>query len=45
MIGNVILRNSGILKLAETMQMIYRSGTAVDLGKPIEAALSPIRHT
>jgi hypothetical protein len=38
-IGDVILRNGGILKLAEAMQVIYRPGAPVDLGKPIAAAL------
>lgn len=38
-IGNVISRNGGVLKLAETMQVIYRPGTPVDLAKPIGAAL------
>lgn len=43
-IGEVISRNGGILKLAETMQVIYRSGTRTDLSKPISAALSAIGH-
>jgi hypothetical protein len=44
-IGNVISRNGGILKLAETMQVIYRPGTRTDLSKPISAALSAIGDT
>lgn len=43
-IGDVISRNGGILKLAETMQVIYRPGTRTDLSKPISAALSAIGH-
>jgi len=44
-IGGVISRNAVILKLAETMQVIYRAGTRADLGKTISAALSAIGHT
>lgn len=39
-IGNVLKRNAGILKLAESMQVIYRPGTPVDLGPRIRAVLS-----
>lgn len=38
-IGDVLTRNAGILQLAETMQVVYRAGTPVDLGRPIAAAL------
>ena len=39
-IGDVLKRNAGILKLAESMQVIYRPGASADFGKRIAAALS-----
>ncbi len=42
-IGNVLKGNAGILKLAETMQVIYRPGTRADFGKLISTALSATR--
>jgi hypothetical protein len=38
-IGDVLKRNAGILKLAESMQVIYRPGASADFGKRIAAAL------
>jgi hypothetical protein len=42
-IGNVLKRNSGILKLAETMQVIYRPGAPAEFGQRISTALSATR--
>jgi len=42
-IGNVLKRNSGILKLAETMQVIYRPGAPAEFAKRINTALSATR--
>ena len=42
-IGNVLKRNSGILKLAETMQVIYRPGAPAEFSKRISTALSATR--
>jgi hypothetical protein len=39
-IGDVLKRGSGILKLAESMQVIYRPGAPADFGQRIGAALS-----
>jgi hypothetical protein len=39
-IGAVLKRDCGILKLAETMQVLHRSGASFDFGKAIDAALS-----
>ncbi len=41
-IGDVLKRNAGILKLAESMQVIYRPGASADFGKRIGAALSAV---
>ena len=41
-IGGVLKRNTGILKLAESMQVFYRPGAPSDFGKRIAAALSSI---
>jgi hypothetical protein len=41
-IGNVLKHNAGILKLAESMQVIYRPGASSDFGKRIGAALSAV---
>ncbi len=41
-IGGVLKRNAGILKLAESMQVIYRPGAAAEFGKGIAAALSAL---
>jgi len=43
-IGDVLKRNAGILKLAESMQVIYRPGAPADFGKRIGAALSAVRQ-
>ena len=44
-IGEVLKRNAGILKLAESMQVIYRPGASADFGKRIAAALSAVGQT
>lgn len=41
-IGNVLKRSDGILKLAESMQVIYRSDAPADFGKRIGAVLSSV---
>ena len=38
-IGDVLKHNAGILKLAESMQVIYRPNAAADFGKLVAAAL------
>jgi len=43
-IGDVLKRNAGILKLAESMQVIYRPDAPADFGKRIAAALSAVRQ-
>jgi hypothetical protein len=43
-VGDVLKHNSGILKLAESMQVIYRPGASADFGKSISAALSALRQ-
>ena len=42
-VGDVLKHNGGILKLAESMQVIYRPGASADFGKRIGAALSSVR--
>ncbi len=44
-IGDVLKRNAGILKLAESMQVIYRPGAPADFGKRISAALSSLSQS
>ncbi len=39
-VGDVLKHNAGILKLAESMQVIYRPEASADFGKSIGAALS-----
>src|SRR5271156_41248 len=41
-IGDVLKRNAGILKLAESIQVIYRPGASADFGKRIGAALAAV---
>jgi hypothetical protein len=41
-VRDVLKRNAGILKLAESMQVIYRPGAPADFGKRIAAALSAL---
>jgi len=41
-VGEVVKHNRGILKLAESMQVIYRPGATADFGKSISAALSSV---
>jgi len=41
-IGNVLKHNVGILKLAESMQVIYRPEASADFGKRIGAALAAV---
>src|ERR1700723_3562413 len=41
-VGDVLKHNRGILKLAESMQVIYRLGASPDFGKRIGAALSSV---
>jgi hypothetical protein len=41
-IGDVLKRNAGILKLAESMQVIYLAEAAPDFGKKLGAALSAV---
>jgi hypothetical protein len=41
-IGDVLRSNAGILKLAESMQVIYRPDAPADFGKRIGAALSAL---
>jgi hypothetical protein len=41
-IGDVLKRNAGILKLAESMQVIYRPDAPADFGKRLDAALSAL---
>jgi hypothetical protein len=41
-IGDVLKRNAGILKLAESMQVIYRPRASPDFGKKLGAALSAV---
>src|SRR4029077_18313438 len=41
-IGEVLKGNAGILKLAESMQVIYRPDAPADFGKRIGAALSAL---
>jgi hypothetical protein len=41
-IGDVLKHNAGILKLAESMQVIYRPGASADFGKRIAGALSAV---
>ena len=41
-IGDVLKRNAGLLKLAESMQVIYRPGASPDFGKKLGAALSAV---
>jgi hypothetical protein len=41
-IGDVLKHNAGILKLAESMQVIYRPGASADFGKRIASALSAL---
>lgn len=43
-IGNVLKHNAGILKLAESMQVIYRPGASADFGESISAALSAVEQ-
>lgn len=43
-IGEVLKRGGGILRLAESMQVIYRPRAAADFGKRIEAVLAATRH-
>ena len=40
--GDVLKRNAGILKLAESMQVIYRPDAPADFGKRIGDALSSV---
>lgn len=44
-IGEVLKRNAGILKLAESMQVLHRPGTPADFGNRIEASLEVARRT
>jgi ligand-binding SRPBCC domain-containing protein len=44
-IAGVLKRNAGILKLAESMQVIYRPGAPVDFAKRIATALSGVALT
>ena len=41
-IGGVLKHNAGILKLAESMQVIYRPNAPADFGKLVAAALSAV---
>lgn len=41
-IGDVLKHNAGILKLAESMQVIYRPGASADFGESISGALSAV---
>jgi hypothetical protein len=41
-VGEVLKHNAGILKLAESMQVIYRPGASDDFGKRIGDALSSV---
>jgi hypothetical protein len=41
-VGNVLKRNGGILKLAESMQVIYRPSASADFVKRIGVALSAV---
>jgi hypothetical protein len=41
-VGDVLKHNSGILKLAESMQVIYRPRASADFGKRIGASLSSV---
>jgi hypothetical protein len=41
-VGDVVKHNGGILKLAESMQVIYRPGASADFSKSVSAALSAV---
>src|ERR1700722_8410992 len=41
-VGDVLKHNRGILKLAESIEVIYRPGASADFGKRIGAALSSL---
>ena len=41
-IGDVLKHNAGILKLAESMQVIYRPDASADFGESIGGALSAV---
>ncbi len=41
-IGDVLKHNAGILKLAESMQVIYRPNAPTDFGKLVAAALPAV---
>jgi hypothetical protein len=43
-IGEVLKSNDGILKLAESMQVIHRPDAPADFGNRIGAALSVLGH-
>jgi hypothetical protein len=41
-VGDVLKKNAGILKLAESMQIVYRPGAPAAFGQRIAAALSSV---